>query len=301
MIIVRLEGGLGNSMFQYALGRHLSIRHSTDLRFDVSSYATNPLGNYSFSLEAFSIAIHDNLASPEEIRRFARYMRRPGRHRLLYNFLYADQRKYVLERHYQYDPSVLADTKADAYLHGWWQCERYFTDIRDVLLKDFTVATPLEGKNRNVSERIRGSAAISMHVRRLDYVANPVTRNYHGELPKSYYDEALRRICEHVSNPVLFVFSDDAAWARTHMTFPVETYYVEGNDDAPHEDLRLMSLCKHHIIANSSFSWWGAWLNPSSDKLVVAPYPWLADTSKQNTADVVPVSWIKLDPHYIRS
>lgn len=292
MIIVNLYGGLGNVMFQYALGRHLSLKNKAVLKFDITAAKTNPLGDYSLSLEAFHINIHDNLASADEIAKFMKYKRRTGRRWFLYNRFLADNRKYIQQKRFCFEPEIL-HCKDDFYLEGWWQTERYFVDIRDVLLQDFTVRNPLQGKNKEIAEQIRRTNAISVHVRRCDYVTNPITRAFHGELTKTYYDEALFRITANVENPVLFVFSDDTLWVAKNMPFPSETVYIGWNGSDPHEDMRLMSMCAHNIVANSSFGWWGAWLNRNPNKIVIAPRNWVA-TSKLDTKDVVPDSWIKI-------
>lgn len=300
MIIVRLEGGLGNSMFQYALGRSISIKNRTDLKFDIESYKTNPLADCSFWLESFTIDISTHLATSAEITRFKKFETRLGKKWVLRNWLYADKTKYVKEKYYHFDPQILKLQGGDLYLHGWWQSEKYFSDIRHILLRDFTLRSPLSDQNEQVAEKIRSTNSIGIHIRRQDYVANPKTRNFHGELSKEYYDEALAFVTAKVENPMLFVFSDDIPWAREHMRFPHDTIYVGWNTGGTGaEDLFLLSLCKHAITGNSSFSWWGAWLNQNPKKIVVAPEKWIA-SSKQNTKDVVPKTWTTIPVNYLQ-
>lgn len=304
MIVVRLEGGLGNAMFEYALGRTLSLHNDAELKFDIESYRTNPIADCSFWLEQFNIDIRAHLATSQEIRRFKRYEKKQGGGvlRFAYNYSFADESKYIREKHYHFDASIPKLRGADMYLHGWWQSEKYFSPIRDTLLKDFTLRRGLPTDRQAMVESMRKTNSVSIHIRRLDYVSNPKTRAYHGELPSQYYQKALDRIRESVSDPVVYVFSDDIASARQAFSFPRGTVYVEPTHDVTGaEDMFLMSCCKHHIIANSSFSWWGAWLNRNPDKIVVAPTPWVADTSKLDTRDVVPESWIALPANYIRS
>lgn len=298
MIITRLEGGLGNIMYQYALGRHLAHKNGAPLKFDVHSFESNPLGDYSFALEAFGIDIRNNLATDKEIRWFKRFQRRPGRKWFLYNKLIADRSRYMQERQYNFDPDVLAVTDP-AYLHGWWQTEHYFLPIRDLLLEDFTVRTPLSQRNKEVWDAMQSTDSISIHIRRCDYVKNPVTRAWFGELTKQYYDEALAQITPHLTVPNLFIFSDDIIWAEQNMRFPYPSTYVSWNtEDLGHEDLRLMSAAKHNIIANSTLGWWGAWLNRNPEKIVVAPAKWFRNAPKNNEQDLVPKSWIRVPSYF---
>lgn len=293
MLILRLQGGLGNILFQYALARHLSLKNGLELKYDVRSYLTNPLGDYSFSLEAFQIDIKNRLASPEEIARAEHYRWKPGKFWVWYNRLIADRKRYVDERQFHFEPWILT-VKDPMYLTGWWQTEKYFVESRQALLEDLRVRQPLTGKNKEVAERMAGVDAVSVHIRRLDYVNNPKTKEYHGELTQEYYDRALAKIAETVANPVLFVFSDDVAWVKEHMSFPYEAVYIDWNGPEPHEDIRLMSLCKHNIIANSTLGWWGAWLNDHPGKIVVAPQRWFANAPKCDTRDIIPEGWVKL-------
>ena len=291
MIVLRIEGGLGNIMFQYALGRHLSLTNHLPLKFDVESCLINPLGDYSLSLEAFNINIHDNLATPSEIKYFKRYQRKTGHYAFLHNFLIADKTRYIQEYKPCFQSEVLSSAD-NIYLHGWWQNEKYFIDSRKTLLDDFTVQTPIEGQNFLTAELIRTLESVAIHVRRADYVTNPKTKQYHGELTYDYYKEALNRITFLIPNPTLFIFSDDIPWVKKNFPFSFETVYIEWNSDAPHEDMRLMNLCKHHIIANSSFSWWGAWLARSPNQIVVAADRWTQDPRDLN--ERVPARWIRI-------
>ena len=291
MIIVRLEGGLGNIMFQYSLGRHLAYKNKVELRFDIESFKTNPLGDYSFSLEMFNIDIRNRLATPDDIKKFKKYQRKAGKIWFLYNRLMVDTSKYVQRRNYHFAKDIL-NLKGDLYLHGWWQNEKYFIDIRNILLNDFTLRNPIEENNKKLAREISDTNAVGIHIRRQDYVNNPKTKSHHGSLTKKYYDEALIKISSKIQNITLFIFSDDIDWVKKNMVFPFKTVYVEGNIETPHEDMHLMSLCKHHIVANSSFSWWGAWLSANVNKIVVAPKKWT--NNPKDTNEQVPSSWIKI-------
>jgi hypothetical protein len=291
MIIIRIEGGLGNIMFQYGLSRQLELKQKANIKYDVSSCYVNPLGDYSLSLEPFSISIKDRFTTPEEVAAFAKYQKKIGKRWFFHNMFIADETKYIQEKGFTFNPHVL-DCADNVLIRGWWQNERYFIDVRDQLLKDFTVRAPLTGTNKQVADEIQSSPSVSLHIRRLDFVSNPNTKKYHGELTKEYYDAALRKIASHVKTPTLFIFSDDIEWVKKHMPFSYKTIYVTGNNDAPHEDMRLMSMCQHNIIANSSFSWWGAWLNNHSGRIVVAPKRWTNDS--QDSDQRIAKGWIAI-------
>lgn len=299
-IVVRIHGGLGNIMFEYALGRYLSIKYGSPLSFDVSLCKTNPLGDYSLALEAFHIDIEKHLVSSGTLKRFEHYRRRHGRRWFLYNMLFADADRYVAERYFHFDPTIL-EKQPPLYLAGWWQSEKYFKGIRSTLIDDFTVRAPLEGRNKEVADHMRSTNSVSIHIRRLDYVTNAHTRSYHGELSKRYYEEAIARIQTLVPEPTFFVFSDDIPSVKGAFSFPEGTTYIDWNGDLPHEDIRLMSLCKHNIIANSTLGWWGAWLNQNEKKTVIAPAQWFAEGSTKNDdRDIVPSEWLRVPSYFFQ-
>ena len=197
------------------------------------------------------------------------------------------------EPHFHFDPSF-ASLKAPVHLMGYWQSPRYFGEIADVLRRDFTPLTPLDPANAAVAAQIDACDSVSLHVRRGDYVANPTTAKYHGICSIDYYQSAIALMRRKVASPHLFVFSDDPDWVRDNLAFDVPTTFVAANSaDHGYRDMQLMTRCKHHILANSSFSWWGAWLNPSSDKIVIAPKNWFAAPGI-DTRDLVPEAWIRL-------
>ena len=301
MIIARIIGGLGNQMFQYAFGRRLAQERGVPLKLDVSGFATYALHGYA--LERLSVEVVE--ATRDEIEALTavspRFPENVIPRRFLPRFLRRSRRlnpQHIVEREgFRYDPSVL-ERPGSLYLDGYWQSERYFAPIADTIRAEFDVPTPLAGRNAEVAAQIEQATAVSVHVRRGDYADDPKTRAIHGLCSLEYYAAAVQHAAEHLAGggvePRYFVFSDDPAWAAEHLALPGEPVLVDHNDAATnYEDLRLMSLCDHHVIANSSFSWWGAWLNPSPDKLVVAPAAWVADPSKA-CPDVCPAAWARL-------
>lgn len=282
MIIVRLRGGLGNQLFQYALARKLAIERKTDFSFDITGYVTYPFHKYS--LHPF--AILERFATEKEIQ----VVRKPT---LLKKVLPYYFRSSVEERHFHFDKNILK-VPADVYLDGYWQSEKYFSGIEDLLLKEFQITIPPTDKNRQLAKDIQSVLAVSLHIRRGDYVSNPVSLAFHGVSSLEYYQQAIQRMNHLVEKPNYFVFSDDPVWVRANLSMPDGTVFVEHNGpEKNYEDFRLMCLCQYHIIANSTFSWWAAWMNQKSDKIVVAPKKWFKQTDT-DTKDLFPKSWIIL-------
>jgi hypothetical protein len=294
LVVTRLRGGLGNQMFQYATGRALALRGAAALKLDVTWFATVASdAKRRYELDSFSI--HGRVASEGDIARFGRAgtPRFSRLRRWLRLGKEDDTWPIYCEPHFQYDPAV-PDLPAPIYLDGYWQSERYFSDIADVLRREFTAKEPSDRENEALAAAIDAANAVSLHVRRGDYVTNPTTYRYHGICSAEYYQRAIDHLTSRVGMPHIFVFSDDQDWTRANLHFAVPTTFVGTNPpDCGYRDMMLMARCRHHIIANSSFSWWGAWLNPSPDKIVVAPQRWFGGSSN-DTRDLIPPSWVRL-------
>ncbi len=284
MIIIKLKGGLGNQLFQYSLGRHLAQRQQTDLKLDIRGYEGVP--NRQYDLGHFNIVA--SMATLVDIQGVQLTLS----HRLKNIIRPYYRRTSVGEQSFNFDPNILA-AGPDAYLDGYWQSEHYFSDIADTIRHDLTLKTAPSSDNAEILKNITTTTAVSLHVRRGDYVSSQATNQFHGTCSLEYYQQAIRYIAQKVQQPHFYIFSDDPAWTQQHLKITYPTTYVTHNGTAAQEDLRLMSQCQHHIIANSTFSWWGAWLNPSVTKLVIAPKKWFND-DKINTQDLLPASWIKL-------
>jgi len=294
MIVTRLIGGLGNQLFQYAAGLRLAQVRSVELKLDITGYSnSNYRTKRHYELAPFNVT--QEFASEEEIAKLIQpqprlltrlFQRITGKGEQL-------PMSYTKEPHYQFDPSIL-DLPDGVYLDGYWQSERYFADIAELIREEVTVRDPLVGRNAELGQKIADCQAVSMHVRRGDYVNNEITHRVHGVCGLDYYARAVEYIASRINRPVFFIFSDDPAWVRENIKLDHPVQIVDHNDpEHGYEDLRLMSLCCHHIIANSSFSWWGAWLNPRQDKIVIAPKRWFNDYHA-DTSDLCPVSWVRL-------
>lgn len=294
MIIVKLKGGLGNQLFQYAAGRRLACLHNVPLKLDLSWFGDDLSGVTPRSYALGPFPINAEPATDQEITRL--YEPQVGRVKYFLNFINPFYRKtHILGRYFHFDPAILG-LPDNSCLDGYWQSEKYFGDLASVIRSDFTVRVDLNGRNREVASVIDGCNAISIHIRRGDYVTNIKTAAKYVTCTNDYYTMAMDLIMARVKRPHFFVFSDDPAWVREHFTIPhTMTLVTHNGPDQAHEDLRLMSLCRHHIIANSSFSWWGAWLNPLPDKVVIAPLRWFNDPAI-DTRDLIPASWLRINP-----
>ncbi len=286
-------GGLGNQMFQYAIGRRIALLRNTNVKVDVSFLNSDKFShtNRKFALDVFSTDIP--ITTESELYKF-NYIQKS-------NFKKSIQKKLpfifpyytIAEPGHEYNEGILNSPK-NSLLIGYWQTEKYFLPIQDVMRKDFEFKKQLEGGNKTLADKITSCNSVSVHVRRGDYVNNPETSVFHGICSPEYYYTGLKLIKSKIDNVHLFIFSDDMDWVKTNMKFDVPATYVDSNPgDDSYMDMQLMSLCKHNIIANSSFSWWGAWLNSNLDKMVVAPAKWFNDTSV-NVNDVIPEGWNKL-------
>ena len=295
MIIVKLIGGLGNQMFQYATGRKLALERGVELKFDKGNLGAEVQpGVTPRDLEINLLNTKFVLATEEEILYFKKLNSNVLSRVFQRNFPFLLNRIYFAESGSSYMESI-SKLPGSAYLDGFWQSERYFSQIRNVLLEEFQPTQNLSETNQKLLSQIENTNSISLHFRRGDYVTNKEANNYHGLINLSYYQNAVERVAEKVKDPEFFVFSDDPDWVKENfkISFPIH-FISENTGSKAIFDLLLMSKCKHNIIANSSFSWWGAWLNTNEEKQVIAPKNWFKDPSAKNV-DLLPSSWIQME------
>ncbi|WP_298258660.1 alpha-1,2-fucosyltransferase [Bradyrhizobium sp.] len=300
MITVSLIGGLGNQMFQYAAGKALAMRHGVPLALDISGFRNYALRPFLLDRLAVPEAVALARAEPAQKAeanferakwkaRIDRLLGKAGLPRL------AAPNEYR-EPHFHYDPAFEALGPQMA-LFGYFQSERYFSSIAEGLRDWFALREPLGTAATAALNRIGASRLpVSIHVRRGDYL-KPGTHEVHGILGETFYREALGRLESIAGDEAeLFIFSDDSEAAEQVLSFVPKSrlVHVRGDAERPWEDMALMARCRHHVIANSSFSWWGAWLNRSPDKIVVAPRSWFSpsELSRKNTRDIYPEPWI---------
>ena len=287
MITFQAQGGLGNQLFQYAAARRLAIQHGCQLVVDHHWFDHPRPRETPRPLELNRYPVAMRLATPYELLRWTPLRSRWGRY--LKPLMPMDLRR---EHGHGVNREVLS-APANSYLSGFWQSEAYFVDIREQLLQELTPIEHPGPKDLAVMDRMQLGESVCVHVRRGDYVSLASATAYHGLCSLDYYLKAIEYVAERVPSPTLFVFSDDPEWTKAHLKSPFPTHYVDHNpSEKAFQDLRLMSLCRHHIIANSSFSWWGAWLSAHLDGLVIAPERWYA--VDRPTPDLIPARWTRL-------
>jgi hypothetical protein len=286
-VIVRLVGGLGNQMFQYAAGRAVAARNQAPLIFDLSWFGTDPERQYA--LAPFKIDASVRMDQAQKDAKFS-WMQRLTR-RVQRKLALAGQGLPVFsEKSFRYDADI-ESVSAPVILDGYFQSEHYFSSVRSLITAQFQLKEEAKGLTAEMLGLIRSSDAICVHIRRGDYVTNSEANSYHGTCSLEYYDTGLSEVSTGLKNPHCFVFSDDPLWVRENFkaSMPTTLIDIHGTQQA-HEDLRLMRECQHFVIANSSLSWWGAWLGTKKDKRVVAPKVWFKN-NKNDTADLIPSSW----------
>jgi hypothetical protein len=294
MIIVKLSGGLGNQLFQYAFARSVSSKLKTTFKLDQTPFHTY-YTLHKYSLQNFTI--QENPAKPFDFFGFVWFRSKNNFFNTFYKYLRLKSKLmpfYYPEQVFHFDERVFK--KDGVYFDGFWQTERYFKDIGAELRKEIQLNRSLSDYSTKILEEILSSTAVSLHIRRADYVSNAATNAAHGTCSLEYYQGAITYIANKVKNPHFFVFSDDYQWSvENFSSLPYPVTCIKNGADKNYEDLMLMSSCKHNIIANSSFSWWGAWLNSNKEKIVIGPSQWFKSTKQSvNTKDVMPEEWLKM-------
>lgn len=276
-------------MFQYAFGRMLALRNNVPLKLDLTLFKT-----YEFHLYTMDhLNITAKAASEEEVAAFARYRPKPGRFgRRIWNPLFADEKKYVQEPRFTFSPEMMV-VQSPCLVDGYWQSEKYFLEIEDIVRKEFTLRDPLSPYSLTIAEKITAAKhPVMLHVRRGDFAHHPQSMKVHGTVSPEYYSAAMNIIREKVSEPTYFVFSDEPEWARENIKTGFPTEFIGQGPDKNFEDLALMQLCEHYILANSTFGWWGSWLSKSyKTGITIAPTTW---SIKLDTKDLLPAHWTVL-------
>lgn len=266
MVTIHLKGGLGNQMFQYAYGRAESLRKESTLWLDLSD-----------------LLFPTNLRNTETLRTFELH------HFNIKALVYEPKKKPFIRQIMRKAWELIMKKER------MFQSETYFKEFADIIREELTLVRPLSAHAASLQHQIISSVnPVSVHIRRGDYVNDTVTSLHHGTLPLAYYEEAISKILASTTEPVFFIFSDDIEWTKKHFeSLPYHFIFVSDGIIPAHEELILMSSCNHHIIANSSFSWWGAWLGRNNEKIVIAPRKWFADVSI-NTDKMIPKNWMRI-------
>lgn len=282
MIIVKLQGGLGNQLFQYAFGRLLSIKNNAEVKYFFEETQKHDT-NREYKLGYFHTKVI--LATPKEIES-ARYPL--GKYFGIVSKLY---KKIFKQYNIGYVPTMLS--QKNGLCEGYWQSYKYLDPIREKLLEELTLKNPIDTKFSEVIEKMKNTNSVSVHVRRGDYVDDAKTKSEHYTFGLEYYEKAFSILQKKIESPVLFIFSDDIDWAKENIKSDIKMNFVSNPMIQDYEELVLMSQCKHNIIANSTFSFWAAWLNQSPLKIVIAPQKWNNQYTKEYK-DLLPEGWITI-------
>jgi hypothetical protein len=288
MILVQLNGGLGNQLFQYALGRKLLHLYGGSLRFDIRLLSLNHTPR-EYGLDHFRI--QGKLLTSSEQKGFYVFQQIP-----LFRSLFSTyqerlphyRRLVVLEQSPFYDENILK-ARPNVALKGYWQSEKYFLDIRPILLEELRLKDELDTQNQKLYREICDGLSVSLHIRRGDYLSNPAAYQFHGVLPLEYYQRGINLLNDINASLHYYVFSDDIPWVQRNLQIKNATFVSHNGAQRDYVDLTLMRACRYHIIANSSFSWWGAWLSDYPDKRVFAPRQWCKQ--QYDARDLIPSSW----------
>jgi hypothetical protein len=276
MIIVKLEEGMGNQMFQYACGKALARKFKTGLVLDKRyiSKRNMYLIPRTYGLSRFHIRERSFEDIPDN--------------RLPESVCDVSEEGWL-----KYSADLINAAGKDSYLTGFWQSWKYFEGIESLLRKKFRFRMEnISRQNILLGETMRQTDSVAIHVRRTDYLM-PCHRHI-GTLPVDYYIKAVSYLTERVARPTFYIFSDDPDWGEENIVTPLGAHVVRGNSDI--EDMYLMSRCRHNIIANSSFSWWAAWLNDYPEKMVLVPHIWFPGSSViVEEIDLIPPDWISIN------
>lgn len=285
--IVKFNGGLGNQMFQYAFGKALQLKTGIETVFDMSFFTKKYSRPYNLNIFKLKHKNVEDLLTKIRLEILWRFRKRLNNKSFLGINLYT-------EPHFEYDNNLF-EQKPNTYIEGFFQSEKYFKEYETEIRSDYEFKSDFEGLNKELAEKITSSNSISLHIRRGDYVQKKRYQNVYATCSLDYYKRGVEYITQREENPTLFIFSDDINWVKENLKLPYESIYVTNNTgEKSFEDMHLMSICKHNIIANSSFSWWGAWLNNNSQKIVIAPNKWFND-EKINQTDIIPETWVRID------
>lgn len=289
MIIVKLMGGLGNQMFQYAFGRALETNLQQKVFYDKSWFYKDfaNITPRNFELEAFEISL--NYIDPTQLffrnnkHSWFKILKQRLKGKIVCNKIY--------EQLFSFEEQI---TKSDIYLEGYWQNPKYFEGIRETILKDFSFSELKNPEDSRLQNNILNSESVAVHIRRGDYVNNPTTNQFHGTCSIEYYKKAVELIVSKVPNAKFFLFTDDPDFVKNNFGFLANAIVVSDSNRSDIDELNLMHLCKHFIIANSSFSWWGAWLSQNPEKIVIAPQKWFNNVEAEKNCKIVPEDWVRI-------
>jgi hypothetical protein len=292
---ILIYGGLGNQMFQYALKVAINQKgNKSEILFSNFFYNNHhngfnigrafklklpfPLNFYNFLLLNGEFIYKNKLSSFLLEKIISQY------HKKKYSSLYNEKKEFI------YDKNVFQQT--DSLLIGIWQVELYFKNIREKINTEFVFKIPKDKKNKKLIDEIQSCNSVSIHIRRGDYLTAEWAKSHAVIKDKTYYINSINFINKTIENPHYYIFSDDIQWVKDNLKFSNCTFVEHNKNHKAYIDMYLMSLCKHNIIANSTFSWWGAWLNKNENKVIIIPERWL---NSDACPGIFPEDWIKIE------
>lgn len=286
MIIIRVFGGLGNQLFQYAFYKTLK-EYNENVYLDISDYDIHKHHN-GFELEKI-FNVNFDKASCKQIKRIS-MDKKKFLYRIIKKIFKIDiikQYEYIEKR--DVSNINIGYINGDVYFNGFWQDKKFIKKIEKDIKNELTFKESLDERNQMLINDLNDKESVSVHIRRGDYVNN---KSLGGICNKEYYLKAINLIEEKINNPIFVFFSDDIEWVKDNINLNQKCIYVDWNKgEDSYKDMKLMSSCKHNIIANSTFSWWGAWLNNNKDKIVIAPKRWFNNSDNN---ELVLDEWIKI-------
>ena len=299
-MIVNLKGRLGNQMFQYAAAKSLALNNETELLIDTSFLEDrSEKDNFTFrDFELNVFKINDDVINRIQLEIFLKKVKKFDKLKLnsINQRFFKNKfsfHKIINENSFTQNIDVFNLISNNTLLEGYWQSENYFISYQNIIRELFNFNDCIV--NKNLQLEVFQNNSVSVHIRRGDYANNKVINSVHGLCTIQYYIQAFEIISSKVKNPTFYIFSDDMEWTKKSLNFLNHKYkltYIDQNLINPSGDMKLMSNCKHNIIANSSFSWWGAWLNGKSDKIVISPSEWTKNNS--SNPQLIPKTWFRI-------
>ena len=291
MITVRLKGGMGNQMFQYAFGLARAISLGVPLQMDLSALldrSRNDIVHRNYDLSIFNIK--EKLAQYPGLLRNIYKFKSAGVNRIVRKNV--EKGKFIVkEKHFHFDSELIIDIKNNTLFEGWFQSHKYFSNIESDLRKHFSFKRPVINNSTALLSKIENGNAICLNVRRTDFLKVDTLNTTN----LTYFNRAAKKMSELVEQPEFFIFSDDMTWCRENLNLEFPTTFVghEHKGEKFGNYMQLMSRCQHFIIPNSSFAWWAVWMAENSDKKVIAPKNWFNDKNI-DTSDLVPEEWLRI-------
>ncbi|WP_158993218.1 alpha-1,2-fucosyltransferase [Mucilaginibacter sp. L196] len=295
MIYTEISSGLGNQLFQYAVARQLSIKNNTSLKLDISFFDNQNLRNYKLHNYNINATIADKIEIDNFLSIYSRDVLYAKLYRRIEKKIPKYFRKYYSETQWWVYEAELSKVANNTYLKGYWQHYKYFQKIDSGIFNELTPKND-EYNNYSITHTIlQDTASVSIHIRRGDYITDTAANDLMGTLPLEYYKSAIKYLKEQLIAPFFYIFSDDLEWAKDNLNLGNSAQYIDiANGGKDYIELYLMSKCRHNIIANSSFSWWGAFLNQNKEKIVIAPAQWVKSDLMNSKVEIQCPSWIKM-------